>query len=143
LLTQQQAMRPMLAELRATLEVGDATAVSVEGLIQSVERLMARFPASPTDANAPRQGFDIQQYTAAAAELGRTAQELRQLVGAIDGQAPALAGSLEAGIARIDALVDRLFWRLAALLVLLVVAVMLAALAWRRMTRRRPSVAPE
>jgi hypothetical protein len=143
LLTQQQAMRPMLAELRATLEVGDATAVSVDGLIHSVDRLMARFPASPTDGNAPRQAFDIQQYTAAAAELGRTAQELRQLVGAIDGQAPALAGSLEAAIARIDALVDRLFWRLAALLVLLVVAVMLAALAWRRMTRRRPAVATE
>ena len=143
LLTQQQAMRPMLVELRATLEAGDATAASVEGLIQSIDRLMARFPASPTDGNAPRQGFDIQKYTAAAAEFGRTAQELQRLVRSIDAQAPALTSSLEAAIARIDSLVDRLFWRLAALLVLLVVAVMFAALAWRRMTRTRPAVATE
>ena len=67
--------------------------------------------------------------TCAAAELGRTAQELRRLVDSIDAQAPALASSLEATIARIDSLVNRLFWRLAALLVLLVVAVMFAALA--------------
>lgn len=135
LLTQQQVMRPMLVELRATLEAGVATAASVDGLIQSIDRLMARFPASLMDVNAPSQGFDIQQYTAAAAELGRAAQELQRLVLSIDAQAPALAGSLEATIGRVESLVDRLFWRLAALLVLLVVAVMFAALAWRRMTR--------
>jgi len=143
LLTQQQALQPMLADLRATLEAGDATAAAVEGLIQSIERLMARLPASPKEGDARWQGFDIQHYTAAAAELGRTAQELQRLVGSIDGQAPALAGSLEAAIARIESLVDRLFWRLAALLVLLVVAVMFAALAWRRLTRTRPVVATE
>ena len=143
LLTQQQALRPMLAELRATLEAGDTTAASVEGLIQSIDRLMARFPASRSDSNAPQQGFDIQQYTAAAAELGRTAQELQRLVASIDAQAPALASSFEAAVARTDALVDRLFWRLAALLVLLVVAVMLAALAWRKLTRTRPAMATE
>lgn len=143
LLTQQQAVRPMLAELRATLEAGDATAASVEGLIQSIERLMARFPASSTDGQAPQQSFDIQQYAAAAAELGRTAQELQRLVGSIDAQAPALAGSLDTAISRIDSLVDRLFWRLAALLVLLVAAVMLAALAWRKMTRARPASATD
>lgn len=93
LLTQQQSMRPMLAELRATLEAGDTTAASLEGLIQSIERLMARFPGSPADGQAARPGFEIQQYTAAAAELGRTAQELQRLVGSVDAQAPALARS--------------------------------------------------
>lgn len=141
LLTQQQAMQPMLAELRATLEAGDVTAASMQGLVQSIERLMARFPASSTDGRAPQQGFDIQQYTAAAAELGRTAQELQRLVGSIDAQAPALASSLDAAIARIDSLVNRLFWRVAVLLVLLVLAVIFAALAWRRVTRPRPAVA--
>ena len=143
LLTQQQALRPMLAELRATLEAGDTTAASVENLIQSIDRLMARFPASRSDSHASQQGFDIQQFTAAAAELGRTAQQLQRLVGAIDVQAPALASSFEAAIARTDALLDRLFWRLAALLVLLVVAVMVAALGWRKLTRTRHAVATE
>jgi hypothetical protein len=143
LLTQQQSMRPMLAELRATLEAGDTTATSVEGLIQAIERMMARFPANPIHVQAPQQGFDIQQYTAAAAEFGRTAQELQRLVGSIDAQAPALANSLDAAIARVDTLVDRLFWRLASLLVLLVLAILFAALAWRRMTRPRLAVAAE
>ena len=142
-LTQQQALRPMLVDLRATLEAGNATATSVDGAIGSLDRLMARFPAGPTNGQAPRDGFDVRQYAAAAAEIGRTAQELQRLVGAIDAQAPALALSLEAAIARIDALVDRLFWRLAALLVLLVVAVMCAALAWRWMTRTRPAITTE
>jgi hypothetical protein len=143
LLTQQQVMRPMLAEMRATLEAGDATAASVEDLVQAIERLMARFPAGSTDSNAAQQGFDIQQYTAAATELGRAAQDLQRLVSTIDAQAPALASSLEATLARVDSLVDRLFWRLAALLVLLVAAVTMAALAWRLMTRARPAVATD
>lgn len=141
LLTQQAAMRPLLVELRSTLEAGDATAASVDGVIQSIDRLLARFPAKPADASARERPFDIQQYTAAAAEFGRTAQELQRLIGSIDSQAPALAGTLESTIARTESLVDRLFWRSAALLVLLVAAVLVAALAWRRLTRPRAVVA--
>jgi HAMP domain-containing protein len=136
---QQQTLRPLLVELRAALEAGDATATSVDSLIQSIDRLLARFPASPPDGAAAGPGFDIRQYTTAAAEFGRTAQELQRLVRSIDAQAPALAGSLEAAVSRIEALVDGLFWRVALLLVLLVVAVLLAALAWRRVTRPRPA----
>ncbi len=137
LLTQQAAMRPLLVDLRSTLEAGDATASSIDGAIQSIDRLLARFPARPTDGSAPERTFDIRHYTEAAAEFGRTAQELQLLIGAIDAQAPNLAGTLEATIARTESLVDRLFWMIAALIVLLVVAVLLAALAWRRVTRTR------
>jgi hypothetical protein len=138
LLTQQAAMQPLLVELRAMLEAGDATATSVDGAVQSIDRLLARFPPRPRDGSAPGRPFDIAQYTEAAAEFGRTAQELQRLIGAIDAQAPSLAGTLEATIARTQSLVDRLFWMIAALIVLLVVAVLLAALAWRRATQPRP-----
>jgi hypothetical protein len=137
LLAQQEVMRPLLVELRSTLEAGDSTATSVDGAIQSIDRLLARFPARPTDGSAPARQFDIRQYTEAAAEFGRTAQELQLLIGAIDAQAPNLAGTLEATIARTESLVDRLFWMIAALIVLLVVAVLLAALTWRRIAPPR------
>jgi hypothetical protein len=138
-LAQQEAMRPLLLDLRSTLEAGDSTAGSIDGMIQSIDRLLARFPARPTDGSAPQRSFDIQQYTEAAAEFGRTAQELQLLIGAIDAQAPNLAGALAATLTRTESLVDRLFWMIAALIVLLVVAVLLAALAWRRLAQPRVS----
>jgi hypothetical protein len=138
MLSQQQALRPLLVDLRATLEAGSATADSVDALIHSLDSLIARFPQehAGTQSSAASKPFDISEYTAAAAELTRTATELRQLITTLDADAPLVASSIDGAIERTQSLIDHLFARVAILIVLIVIAVLAAALIYRAIDRR-------
>src|SRR5262245_2623786 len=96
LVTQEATMRPMLVELRQALEAADATADSVDSIVKSIDALMARRPPPPAGAPPAEPGrpFDIVEYTRAAEQFTRTANELRLLLTAVDGTAPALASTL-------------------------------------------------
>ena len=146
LVNQEQTLRPLLVELRGTLDAGNTTAQSLDAMIRSVDALMARFPqksAGTTAEVSPGRPFDITEYTAAAAEFSRTANQIRELVTALDAQTPQLAGTLDGAVSRSRSLIDYLFVRLAALLVLLVALVLGAAMIWRRFARApaRPAAA--
>jgi hypothetical protein len=140
MLAHEQSLRPLLGDLRATLEAGDATAQSLDAMVHSLDRLVGRFPAKKpaegTGAPAARP-FDITEYTAAAAEFSRTADQLRELILSLDAQAPALAGGMQSAVERSQTLIDYLFLRAALLIVLLVGAVLAAALAYRKATAPR------
>jgi hypothetical protein len=56
-------------------------------------------------------------------------------VSALDAQTPQLAGTIDGAVSRSQSLIDYLFLRIAALLLLLVAAVLGAALIWRRFAR--------
>jgi hypothetical protein len=134
----EQALQPLLVELRDTLDAGNTTAQSLDAMIRSVDTLMARFPSKPpgtTAGESPGRPFDITEYTAAAAEFSRTANQIRELVSALDAQTPQLAGTIDGAVSRSQSLIDYLFLRIAALLLLLVAAVLGAALIWRRFAR--------
>jgi hypothetical protein len=138
LVSQEQALQPLLVELRDTLDAGNTTAQSLDAMIRSVDTFMARFPSKPPGTSPDESSgrpFDITEYTAAAAEFSRTASQLRDLVTALDAQAPQLAGTIDGAVSRGQSLIDYLFVRLAALLVLLVATVLGAALIWRRFAR--------
>jgi len=138
MLNQQESLRPLLVELRSTLDAGSQTAQSLDAAIRSVDQLMARFPQKPPGSGAaaePGKPFDITEYSAAAAEFARTANELRQLVATLDAQAPALKGTVDNAVSRSKSLINFLFLRAAALIVLLVAAVLGAALIYRRVVR--------
>jgi hypothetical protein len=140
MLAHEATLRPLLADLRSTLEAGDATAQSIDAMVHSLDTLAARFPAKPATPGAqapPGRPFDITEYTAAAAEFTRTANELRQLVESLDAQAPALAGGVQNAVQRSQSLIDYLFMRAAALIVLLVAAVLAAALIYRKVAGPR------
>jgi hypothetical protein len=143
LVAQEQTLRPLLVELRATLEAGSATAQSLDAAVRSFDTLMARFPAKKTAAAdesvAPSRPFDITEYTAAAAEFSRTAGQLQQLITSLDAQSPALTGAVATAVDRSQSLIDYLFLRAAALIVLLVGSVLGAALLYRRLNRPGPA----
>ena len=106
---------------------GSTTAQSLDAAVRSFDTLMARFPAKPP-ATAGEPGsvstFDITECAAAAAEFGRTAEELRQLITSLDAQSPALTGAVATAVDSGQSLIDYLFLRAAALIVLLVAAVL-------------------
>jgi hypothetical protein len=110
LVTQEATMRPMLVELRQALEAADATAGSVNSVVKSIDALTARRPPPPAGAPPAEAGrpFDIVEYTRAAEQFTRTANELRLLLTALDGTAPALASTLGDTVAQGRSLAHRM-----------------------------------
>jgi hypothetical protein len=139
LTTETAQTRAMVVDLRRTLEAGTATSNSLNVTIQSFDRMMAGFRqpvAAGAAAERPGRPFDITEYTAAAAEFARTAQELRELIAGIDRGRPALIQAAGEASGSLRAVVDRAYLRLAQLLGLSLLGGFAAALTYRGVARR-------
>jgi hypothetical protein len=132
--------RELVSQLRAALEAGTVTSNSLDATIRSFDQLVARLQ-KPAAANghsqsSPGKPFDITEYTAAAAEVSRTAAQLESLIGSVDRGTPALAQASDRAAATLRGVVDHAYWRGAQLLGVLIVGALGAALAYRVVARR-------
>jgi hypothetical protein len=132
-------IRQLALDVRATLEAGTATSNSLNGTIRSFDQMVAGFE-KPAPAGAPAQApgrpFDITEYTAAAAEITRAANELQQLITGAGKDSPALVQAADRATVRLQDVVDHAYWRLAQLIVLLLLGGLGAALTYRAIARR-------
>jgi hypothetical protein len=136
---QAATLRPLLAEMRGTLEAGSAAAAAVDQATRSIDALTARFAKKPGEPDTGRP-FDVTEYTRAAAEIARAATVLDQLAGSVATQSPRLGAAFDAGAARGRSLVDYFFVRVALLIVLLCLGLLATLLLYRRLAPRvRPS----
>jgi ABC-type transporter Mla subunit MlaD len=130
--------RRLVMELRAALESGTATSESLNSTIRSFDQLVARFD-KPNVAGGRAQTrarpFDVTEYTAAAAEITRTAAELQTLIAGIDRDSPALGQAADRAAATLKGVVDHAYWRAAQLLALLIAGSLGAALTYRIIVR--------
>jgi methyl-accepting chemotaxis protein len=133
----QGQLQALVVELRSTLEAGGTTSDSVRETVAALDALMARFdrPASAS-GRAPGRPFDITEYTDALRQLGDTAQQLQVLLSQADSKAPALTQVSDRAAGRLASLVDHVYWRLVQLVLVLVVASVAGALAYRAIARR-------
>jgi len=69
---QAATLRPLLVEMRGTLEAGSAAAASVDQATRSIDALVARFQKKPGEPDTGKP-FDVNEYTQAAAEIARAA----------------------------------------------------------------------
>ena len=123
-------------------------------LVNSIDQMLGRMgvydkkealPSGTTDGSTPaepKEPFRIQDYTEAAAQLARTAEQLTMLVDNID-QTLATATSDEV-TAKVDAAVsgsreavNYLFWRAVLLVAVSCLLVMATALLYRAIVRRQ------
>jgi hypothetical protein len=133
------SLRQLTLDVRAALEAGTATSNSLEAAIRSFDQMVAGFE-KPAPAGAPAQApgrpFDITEYTAAAAEITRAANELRNLIAGVGKDSPALVQAADHATLRLQDVVDHAYWRIAQLIVLLLLGGLGAALAYRAIARR-------
>ena len=130
---QNEQVRALAVDLRATLEAGTVTAESLDGLIRSTDALVARFAAEPGAASTePSRPFDINEYTRTVTELATMARELQALVRDVDALSPAIADRLELLTKEARGVVDHAFLRV----LLLIAAVLVAALVYRVLSLR-------
>jgi hypothetical protein len=131
---QQRQTRTLVVELRQALEAGTATSDSINATIHSLDALVARFKGtqpSPKQALPPARPFNIVEYAEAAREFANTTRELEGLIRTLDSGAPGVVAVTHGAFADARSLVNYTFWHIAALLVLLVVLLFAAAIAWR------------
>ncbi len=131
---QQATLRPMLTELRGTLEAGGAAATSVDQAVRSIDALVARFAKKPGEP--PGKPFDINEYTQAAAGIARAANDLERLLAEVDTRTPRVVSAFGVGAAQGRALVDYLFVRVAWLIGLLCAGLLATLLLYRRLAPR-------
>src|SRR5208283_3764724 len=97
-------IRQLTIDVRAALEAGTATSNSLNATIRSFDQMVAGFE-KPAPAGGPAQPpsrpFDITEYTAAAAEITRAANELKQLIEGVEQGSPALARATDTETAKL------------------------------------------
>lgn len=132
-------LRPTLVELRQTLDAGDTLLKSSHTTIESLDKFMGRFdtgtnaPAPTINTNA--RPFDILDYATTAKEVTATIKELNVAIDSLDKAMPQIQ---QAGLTFRQA-GDHLLNRLFIMGVGLILCALLAALAFRRLTRKPAS----
>ena len=130
--------RDLVVQLRGALEAGTATSNSLNTTIHSFDQLVAGFekPKAGEAAQSPGRPFDITEYTAAAAQITRAANELQGLIAGIERGTPALDAAAGRATTSLQSVVDDAYRRLAELIALLLLGGLGAALAYRGIARR-------
>jgi hypothetical protein len=139
--TESAHTRSLITELRGTLEAGTATSNSLTTAIHAFDQMMAGFqkPApAGTPPAAPGRPFNITEYTAAAAEITRAADELKQLIAGIEQGSPGVIQSADHAAASLQGVVDHAYWRLMQLLGFILLGGLAAALVYRGIATRLP-----
>ena len=133
--------RELVAQLRGALEAGTAASNSLNTTIHSFDQLVATLQApSPTPPGGPpptpSRPFNITEYTAAAAEISRAANQLEQVIAGINRSSPALVQAADGAGATLQHVIDHAYWRSVELLGILFLGGLGAALAYRGVARR-------
>ena len=121
LFEQEHQARALAIELRELFEAGTVTSESLNATVHSLNSLLARvMPTSDGSAQSisASKPFDIAEYTEAAREFAATTRELENLIRSFDSSTPAVTAATRQAFAEARELVDYVFWRVAALLVL-------------------------
>jgi hypothetical protein len=131
---ENEKIRGSIVEVRQALAAGTDAAKAVDGVIKSVDQLMARFPPKPPKTNEPP--FMILDYAKTAAEVAGAARELNGAIQSLDKSLPhfqRLGETIEVAGSR---WVDHLFLVAGAWAALLIALVLGAALLFRRLAQR-------
>jgi hypothetical protein len=138
---QQATLRPMLVELRSTLQAGDAMATSVDNAVRAIDEMVARFSAKPADGAPRGRPFDITEYGATARQINEAAGQLQLLLGGLGSNAPqldaAVGGAVQASLRQGEQLVDYLYVRIAWLIGLLLAAGLVFLVVQRLLVPRK------
>lgn len=131
--SQEKNLMPLLEEANELLATGTGMSTSLNTTLTTFDTLMNRFDVGETKQSGPpgpqAEPFRIKDYTATIAQLETTAQQLTELLVALDHTAGPVFQEAQAGSKEV---VDHIFWKS----VLFVSIVLAAALIYRFLAAR-------
>jgi hypothetical protein len=141
-------LRHTLGEFTEAVETTEQAGATLTETFRAADVLVSRFEGDPDDPKAPEEPDHntFANYQAAIVETGRAAERLTVLAERIDGllggeRPGARVAAFQTAVADVQArtedVVDRVFWRLLVLGLVIPLVVMLAAIGYRRATRVR------
>ena len=133
---QKEAISALTSDLRSTLEAGTDTANAMHATLETLDRITARLKASSAGPQGPPTPFDIKDYTELMREAAATTRELDALAQRLDTALPAVRAVTQDAAGHVDDIVDHLFWQALFLILTTIVAVVLAAFAYRVLVAR-------
>jgi archaellum component FlaC len=130
-------LRQTTADVERLLAGTDKTARVFQDLVESVDRLAARFESeAPKEPSRP---FDINEFTAALDQLQTTIKEMSGLVQSVDRSGTPLMDQITGRIDKAaQERIDQIFWRVAFLFAI-TGAILMAAILFHHWLRRRPN----
>lgn len=132
---QQERARALVNDARGALEAGTAAATAFDRTIRSLDALISQFEdeddVEPVRGESAPKPFDIDAYTAAAAELSQAARDIERLASTLSRTAPQLDASVRAVSEASQGVIDHAFGRAVALLVLALLGALAVALAYK------------
>jgi hypothetical protein len=126
--------RQLAAELRGTLEAGTEASNSLVISIRAFDQLMTRFDKPPPPAGTtqtPGRPFNITEYTDAAGAIAQTAKELEGLIASVNRDNTPLMLAADRATAALQGVIERAYWLLVRLIVILLLGGLAATLAYR------------
>ena len=138
LTSQQTELSALAREVQQTLETGGQMADSTTTTLETLQEVMTRFNPDPSGQGA--EPFSIREYTEAATQIHKTAEELVSLLQALDGLAgsphlPQASSQLKALTQHVQTstreAVDYVFQRALLLVLLCCGAALMTALVYR------------
>ena len=133
---QNAAIGALSRDLRSTLEAGTETANALHSTLETLDRITARLKTPPVGRQGPSKPFDINDYTALMREAAATTRELDTLAQRLDSTVPAVRAVTQDAAGHVNSIVDHLFWQALFLILITIVAVVLAAVAYRVLVAR-------
>ncbi len=139
LASEEEKVRGLLGETRATLESADRMATSSDHAIQSLHAFV-RF-VTPTNATTPtintnKRPFDILDYGKAAAQIGSMAGDVNTLLTSVNQSLPQVKVLGQQAKADAQSIVDRAFQKGLILILVLLIGSVVAGLTYRSLAAR-------
>lgn len=139
-------VRGLLTETRETLQAGDQMAGSVTLAIQALDSFVRSVSpdsnAAPSVVNTNKRPFNIVDYGDTARQIGAMANEINALLTSATQSMPHAAGLGQQAMADARGLMDHAFYLGVVLIVLLLLALVFAGLAYRMVSRKLGLGAP-
>jgi hypothetical protein len=144
--SEEGKVRGLLTETRETLHAGDQMAGSITLAIQALESFVRSVSpgtnSAPSIVNTNKRSFDIVDYGNTAQQIGAMASELNALLTSATQSMPHAAGLSQQAVADARGLVDHAFYLGVVLIVLLMLGLVFAGLAYRIVSRKLGLSAP-
>jgi hypothetical protein len=126
----------ILVQLQQTFQAGNEMATTVNSLAKSLGNSGGDTNPVTTSSPSAAKPFDVNEYGAAATQIGAAAQQLNTLVATLDKSTPQLDGVVERTRLEGREMVDYTFHRALCLLALALLGFVLAMLVYRYLATR-------